>query len=75
MAGCGCGGSAGSANLNGQTLGYRAYLPNGEIIPPLADPPYAHAAEAMVHTTLAAGGTVRRVVKGQVEPGSAPASA
>ena len=65
MAGCGCGGSKNAnANIGGDTLGYRAFLPNGEVVPPVGEPPFFSASEAMTEVTNARGGTVRRIRKG-----------
>ncbi|AEJ93858.1 hypothetical protein SEA_DUCHESSDUNG_10 [Mycobacterium phage DuchessDung] len=62
---CGCGGGA-KANSNspgGDTLGYRAILPNKSVVPPRNEPPFFMAADAMREVTLARGGTVRRIRK------------
>lgn len=61
--GCGCGGNAGASANKSDTLGYRAFLPNGEVLPPAGEPPYFAASEGMRHVTLANGGTVRRIDK------------
>lgn len=59
--GCNCGGARANAQQGGDTLGYRAILPGGEVIPPADQPPYFMAAEAMRHVSIARGGTVRRI--------------
>lgn len=62
--GCNCGGrTQANTNIGGDTLGYRAILPGGAVIPPRDEVPYFMAAEAMRHVTLARGGTVRRIRK------------
>lgn len=69
--GCGCGGGPAANAGDKETLGYRAFLPNGEIVPPLTEPPFFHSNEAMPYVTSARGGTVRRIKKGD-EPSLEP---
>ena len=59
--GCGCGGARANAQQGGDTLGYRAILPGGEVLPTVDEPPYFTASEAMRHVSAARGGTVRRI--------------
>lgn len=61
--GCGCGRKAstpGNGN-RGTTLGFRAFLPSGEVVPARDQVPYFMAAEALREVTAARGGTVRRI--------------
>lgn len=60
--GCSCGGQAG-AGTGGQaeTLGFRAFLPNGEVVPPRDQAPFFMAAEALNEVTQARGGSTRRI--------------
>lgn len=60
---CGCNKGVSNANIGGDTLGYRAILPNGEAVPPRDEVPFFMAAEAMRHVTLERGGTVLRIRK------------
>lgn len=61
---CGCGGSKTATPKLGDTLGYRAILPGGQVIPPRDEVPYFSANQALSHVTIAAGGTVRRIRRG-----------
>lgn len=65
---CGCsGGRKDALPKLGDTLGYRAILPGGGVQPPRDEPPYSSANEAMTHVTLMAGGTVRRIRRGDTD--------
>lgn len=58
---CNCGGARGNAAQGGDTLGYRAFLPNGEVVPPRDKAPFFMAAEALNEVTQARGGATRRI--------------
>jgi hypothetical protein len=64
---CGCGGRTQALPKLGDTLGYRAILPGGQVIPPRDEVPYFSAQQALTHVTIAAGGTVRRIRRGDAD--------
>ncbi|QFP94632.1 hypothetical protein I5G59_gp12 [Mycobacterium phage LilMcDreamy] len=59
--GCRCGGGAAGASAKSDIIGYRAYLPDGTVQPPLAEPPFFSYREAHTEVLLAGGGTTRAV--------------
>ena len=61
--GCGCGGAraGASADGNAETLGFRAFLPNGEVVPPRDKAPFFMAVEALNEVTQARGGSTKRI--------------
>lgn len=62
--GCGCGGARAGAGSDGnaETLGFRAILTNGEVVPPRDKAPFFMAAEALNEVTQARGGTTKRIL-------------
>ncbi|AGT12748.1 hypothetical protein PHELEMICH_12 [Mycobacterium phage Phelemich] len=59
--GCRCGGGAGSGASTSDIIGYRAYLPDGTILPPVDEPPFFQYREAHTEVLLAGGGTTRAI--------------
>lgn len=59
--GCRCGGGAGSGQTDADIIGYRAYLPDQSVVPPLDEPPFFSYREAHTEVLLAGGGTTRAI--------------
>ncbi len=69
--GCRCGGGAGSGQTDADIIGYRAYLPDKTVVPPLDEPPFFQYREAHTEVLLAGGGTTRAIRRS--DPVEAPA--
>ncbi|AKF14581.1 hypothetical protein AVJ28_gp12 [Mycobacterium phage Baee] len=73
--GCRCGGGAGSGQTQADIIGYRAYLPDGTVLPPLDEPPFFQYREAHTEVLLAGGGVTRVIRRAEQtdQPAEAPA--
>jgi len=71
--GCRCGGGAAGASAKSDIIGYRAYLPDGTIQPPLGEAPFFTYREAHTEVLLAGGGTTRAMRTSDGETATAPA--
>lgn len=71
--GCRCGGGAGSGASASDPIGYRAYLPDGTVVPPLDEAPFFQYREAHTEVLLAGGGTTRAIRRTDPEPADTPA--